>query len=71
MGNIKIEDHRYITFQRENETESVKNIEFFEKNPPLKFALEDISCLATDFRMFDKYQTSYTVRVYGRNVREH
>jgi hypothetical protein len=44
----------YLTFQRENETERVNAIEFLESNPPLKFALEDITCLATDYRMFDK-----------------
>ena len=53
-GNIKVEENRYLTFQRENETERVNAIEFLESNPPLKFALEDISCLATDYRMFDK-----------------
>ena len=54
LGNIKVEENRYLTFQRENETERVDAIEFLESNPPLKFALEDISCLATDYRMFDK-----------------
>jgi hypothetical protein len=54
LGNIKIEGHRYLTFQRENDTDRHDAIEFFESNPPLKLALEDISCLATDYRMFDK-----------------
>jgi hypothetical protein len=54
LGNIKVEGNMNLTFQRENETERVNAIEFLESNPPLKFALEDISCLATDYRMFDK-----------------
>ena len=54
LGNIKIDRHRYLSFQRENEAERWSAIEFLESNPPLKFALEDISCLATDYRMFDK-----------------
>lgn len=49
-----------------------KSVDFYEKNPPIKFQLEQISCLATDFNVFDKRSEidEFTVRVYGRVIRQ-
>jgi hypothetical protein len=32
----------------------------------MTFLLENISCMATNFKMFDKSQQEYTLRIYGR-----
>jgi hypothetical protein len=69
---VKIESQKYLYLQNQSEKKGASTVEFFENNPPIKFQLEQISCIATDFNMFDKRQVvdEFTVRVYGRNIKE-
>lgn len=63
---IKCEGHKCLTIQFQQDSAQSRGVEFYEKNPPIKFKLEDISCIATDLRIFDKSQKEYTLRINGR-----
>ena len=42
------------------------SVDFFEKNPPIKYLLEHVSGLATDCDPFNKNQEKFTLKIYGR-----
>lgn len=51
---IKAENQKFLAVYNQNDNRSLSNAEFYEQNPPLKFLIEQVSSIATDYNMFDK-----------------